>query len=329
MIKRIIGSVLVLLLCIGLSGCAEKYHSTDELIEKARKEIPIADAENIEIQYAGMCGEGNKSLVWFISGNEYQAHYYFPMEVKVKENRSEYTFVKSYKPIVDRAEDTAVLMWNRGYAFLVNNPEIEAIEIQLTDVNTVTVRIEKEEIPYLYYIQAIPQEYTFVYKNDRDISKPYTYNVAYANWTGDYSVFLQSLNGDKMMISSVQHLPVYKFDTKEELDSFKSEFKDILTMDQGYDEVPSFDYITAAYDDSFFSKYSLMLSYVQANSGSYRYGVSDVYCEDKAFCMYIDQLNNPESYTEDMAGWFVVVEVDKEDIADCETFDAQFGTPLK
>jgi len=167
MSKRILGIMVVFLLCFGLSGCAEKYYGIDELIEKARKEIPIADAENTDIQYAGMCGEGNKALAWFISGNEYQAHYYFPMEIKVKEDRAEYTFIKSYKPIMDRAEDTAVLLWNDGYVFLVNNPEISSIEIKLTDVNTVTVQIEKDAIPYIYYIPAIPQEYEFIEKINR------------------------------------------------------------------------------------------------------------------------------------------------------------------
>ena len=160
-------------------------------------------------------------------------------------------------------------------------------------------------------------------------NKPYTYNVAYANWTDDSRIYTEALNGKMMTISSVRHLPVYKFDTKEELGAFKSTFKDTLTIDQGHDETPSFEYITAAYDDSFFSKYSLILSYVEASSGSYRFGVSDVYCDAKSFCMYIEQLNNPESYTADMAGWLIVVEVNKEDIADCTSFDAQLGKPLE
>lgn len=98
-------------------------------------------------------------------------------------------------------------------------------------------------------------------------------------------------------------------------------------MDRGYEEIPSFEYITAGYDDGFFDKYTLMLAYVQANSGSYRYGVGDVYCGDRAFCMYVEQLNDPKVCTENMVGWFVMVEVDKEDIADCVSFDAQLGKP--
>lgn len=82
-------------------------------------------------------------------------------------------------------------------------------------------------------------------------NRSYTYNVAFANWTENSGIYARVLNDDKMLFSSVQHLPIYKFDTVAELDSFKTAFYDILTMDSGLDETPSFDYITAAYNDSF------------------------------------------------------------------------------
>ena len=122
--KRIVGVILLCMLCMSVTGCAKTYHGTDELIEKARKEIPIAEADNTEIQYAGMCGKDNKAIAWFISGNEYQAHYYLPMEIEIKGNGANYTFVRTYKPMDDRARDVAILNWNSGYAFLINNPQI-------------------------------------------------------------------------------------------------------------------------------------------------------------------------------------------------------------
>ena len=153
----------------------------------------------------------------------------------------------------------------------------------------------------------------------------YPCHVAFANWTEDSGIYIWALNGEKMIISSVQHLPVYKFDTKADLDAFKTSFKDVLTMDQGLDETPSFESVTAAYDDSFFGKHSLVLAYVPASSGSFRFGVGDVYCDGGSFCMFVEQLNHPEAYDAMMAGWFAVVEVDKADIANCTSFDAQLG----
>ena len=72
--KRIIVSILVLSMAIALCGCQKTLKGTDALIEKAREEIPIADAENTDIAYAGLCGKEDLALIWFVSGNEYQAH---------------------------------------------------------------------------------------------------------------------------------------------------------------------------------------------------------------------------------------------------------------
>lgn len=75
------------LFCVSLTGCTKIYNGTDELTEKARKEMPVSDFKTTDIQYAGMSVADNKALAWFISGNEYQAHYYLPMEVEVKDDR--------------------------------------------------------------------------------------------------------------------------------------------------------------------------------------------------------------------------------------------------
>ena len=70
--KKIISVVMIALLCISFTGCAKTYHGTDELIEKARKEIPIADADTIDMEYAGMCGKGDKAKQSFVQGYYYQ-----------------------------------------------------------------------------------------------------------------------------------------------------------------------------------------------------------------------------------------------------------------
>ena len=126
-----------------------------------------------------------------------------------------------------------------------------------------------------------------------------------------------------MIISSVRHLPVYKFDTLEELNRFKESYKDILTFDQGYDEVPSFNEVTAAYGESFFADHTVVLAYVEASSGSFRYAVRDISCQGSALCLDVEQTNHPGVYTDDMSGWFVIAEVLDSDIAAFTEFDAQ------
>ena len=149
--------------------------------------------------------------------------------------------------------------------------------------------------------------------------------VSYANWTEESEIYFGALNKDKMAISSVQHLPIYKFNTSEELEQFKLAFGEVLTMDSGYDEVPSFNDTTANYDETFFDENTLMLAYVGANSGIYRFGVSSVFCDGNSFCIHIKQLNNPEAVTEDMAGWFITVAVPDSMVENCTEFDADLN----
>lgn len=148
--------------------------------------------------------------------------------------------------------------------------------------------------------------------------------VSYANWGELNEIYTKALNIDKMAISSVRHLPIYKFDTMAELEQFKNDVKDVLSIDSGYDEVSSFNEATAKYDENFFTENTLMLVYVEASSGSYRYGVDSVYHADGNFCIHVKQTNSPEIGTDDMAGWFITVAVPDSMVADCTVFDADF-----
>ena len=167
--KKIIGVLLLSVFCLSLVGCSKTYHGTDELIEKARKEIPIADADTIEMQYAGMYAKGDRAIAWFISGNEYQAHYYLPMEIEIKDNGANYTFVHTYKPM-DRSEDIAVLLWNQEYVFLINNPDCATVRITDTQGEHET-NIEKNAYPYVFGYGPIPDsfEYTFLDKKGNEL----------------------------------------------------------------------------------------------------------------------------------------------------------------
>ena len=157
------------------------------------------------------------------------------------------------------------------------------------------------------------------------VEKAFEIAVSYANWTEESEIYFGALNKEKMVISSVQHLPIYKFNTLEELEQFKLAFGEVLTMDSGYDEVPSFNDITTNYDETFFDENTLLLVYVGANSGTYRFGVSSVFCAENSFCIHIEQTNNPEVVTDDMAGWFITVAVPDSMVENCTEFDADLN----
>lgn len=166
--KRILRIVAACLLCFGLAACTKTYHGTDELMEKAREELPVAEADTIDMQYAGMCGADGKAIAWFISGNENQAHYYLPMEVEIKGDGTEYTFVHTYKPM-DRAKDVAVVNWNRGYAFLINNPEVAAVRMTLPNGEVMEETVPEETIPYPFCVSFLPTEYVFLDAEGKEV----------------------------------------------------------------------------------------------------------------------------------------------------------------
>lgn len=164
--KKLITWFLVLVCILTMSGCQKTYSGVDELVEKAREELPVAEADTIELQYAGMCARGDEALIWFVSGNEYQAHYYLPLSFKIVD-RDTYTFEHTHKP-VDRGTDIVVLPeWNNGYAFCVNNPKCTTIKID--DIMGVH-EIEVKEYPFVYFNSLLPREYVFLDKDGNEIN---------------------------------------------------------------------------------------------------------------------------------------------------------------
>lgn len=148
-----------------------------------------------------------------------------------------------------------------------------------------------------------------------------TYAV-YAGYTDDPRAFA-CLNSDKLIINSQRHLPVYKIDTAEDLARFKEDFAGVFALDQGYDEVPSFNDVTSSFDESFFEERTLVIAYVQASSGSYRYDIQDVETAGDYLCLDVVPTNRLGDFTDDEAGWLVVAEFADTDIADITEFDAK------
>ena len=146
--------------------------------------------------------------------------------------------------------------------------------------------------------------------------------VAYANWTDDEKIYNSALNADKILADSAQHYPIYKYNTLEDLEQFEQNFGDVLTMEHGYNEIPSFHEASAKYDKAFFEENTLLLVYVGTNSGSLRFGVDRVYYEEPSLVVNIEQTNNPEVVTDDMAGWFVMISISNSMLENCTEFDA-------
>ena len=146
-----------------------------------------------------------------------------------------------------------------------------------------------------------------------------------AGW-GIPNIYDNALNTSKLNDSSSRNLPIYKFDTLSDLEKFKSDFGGENGFDYGWDEVLSFNDATKNYDENFFERYSLMLVYIEASSGSYRFGFKDVTIDGNYFCIHVEQTNHPQIITADMAGWFITVIVPDCMVSDTTEFNADYIT---
>lgn len=153
----------------------------------------------------------------------------------------------------------------------------------------------------------------------------YGNTISYVGWTDNAALYEGALNCDLLKNEQNGHLPIFKIDTFEELEQFKVSFENIVTMDQGYDTVLSFNAAMskAQWDrDIFYEKNTLLIIYIPASSGSYRYAIQKVETSDTSICIQVEQVNAPEVISEDMAGWFLLVEMEDEAISKYVSFDS-------
>lgn len=158
--KKFIYIMMVVLLLFALSGCSSTIEGYDGLIEKAREEIPLADIENMDVQIAGTTDVDDSSLIWFVTGNEYQKHSYFPIEFEIiGEHSDKYRFVKTYKAY-ERGQDIAVYPWN-GYTFVINNDKCAKIILTFEDGSVEELEIAGQ-LPTVRSTALTPTSYIFV-----------------------------------------------------------------------------------------------------------------------------------------------------------------------
>lgn len=147
-------------------------------------------------------------------------------------------------------------------------------------------------------------------------------SVSWANWSDDPKIRELALNKDMFELSSARHIPIYKCNTLEELNEFKTTFSGTFTMDGTWDEVPSFEEVTADYTEDFFIENTLLLVYAEANSCTPRFGVDSVSKENGTLSVHVKYTYTPEEGDSAMAGWLFTIPVNNDQIQDCTNFDA-------
>ena len=157
--KKSLICLAVLCVVIGLAVFtvrSSRIVGSDGLIARARKEIKnLADVETIDMVVAGKSTrDNNHHLFWIITGNEYQTHSYYPMEV-LEIEEGVYKLIHMHNGGHQRGQDICFEFFGMGYSFLINNPQCKSIVIGETVIPVA-------EIPFVYYYPFNPGEYYFL-----------------------------------------------------------------------------------------------------------------------------------------------------------------------
>ena len=140
----------------------------------------------------------------------------------------------------------------------------------------------------------------------------------------DYEIVREkALNSKKSDIYGNLRYPIYKMDTKEDLENFKSDFEEIFVMDSPYDNFPSFENAVATCDEGFFEANALFIIYLGGTSSSCLYDVTEVLFDGFVLKFEIRQTNDPIVTNCDEIGYLFTVKISKSEIKDAKMFDAR------
>ena len=156
------------------------------------------------------------------------------------------------------------------------------------------------------------------------IDPAYGNTIAYVGWTDDERIYENALNKDILQGRDGVHLPVYKMDTLEEFEQFKSDYSDVFTMNQGRDKYLSFDDTVARVQwntEAFYKDYTMLAVYIPAMDGTLRFHVADVQTKNERFDIYVGQ-GHADLVSDEMAGWLIMMEVKDEEMQEYKYFNA-------
>ena len=150
--------------------------------------------------------------------------------------------------------------------------------------------------------------------------------ISFAGYTRAAEVYADAQNAHALADSSGIHLPIYKFDTKAEMDAFISDYGKFFSLDQSYDEIPSFYGVVEQYDEAYFNERTLMLVYIPSSNSAARYKVDSVQVTN-TLCVHMIKKQDSYAFTNDMVGWFAIIGVPDSMVQGCSGFDADLNNP--
>lgn len=136
----------------------------------------------------------------------------------------------------------------------------------------------------------------------------------------DEKIKLSAINADKMNDEEVSHMPVFKFDAAEELNTFMTEFDE--KFDSGYSDADDFRKALKDFDDGYFEDKSVILVFSNTGASNVSKDVKSVYSDGETFRLNFSMNTHGDGGLAVMSSWLTVIGVEKRFIGDCSCFDA-------
>jgi hypothetical protein len=131
-------------------------------------------------------------------------------------------------------------------------------------------------------------------------------------------------NADTMVISSVRHIPVIVIDNMKTLSGFINEGKTYFQFDIAYGEDESFSKNAEKYDEAFFENNTLLILCAEETSGSIRHEIKDSVLSGSTLSVKVKAIV-PEVGTDDMADWFILLELNNGELSGISEYDAYYA----
>ncbi|MEE1012380.1 MAG: M56 family metallopeptidase, partial [Acutalibacteraceae bacterium] len=193
------------------------------------------------------------------------------------------------------------------YFFLEANDASEA-KIDIRDGNVEEFISAHEKNPVVRNLSAgwntIPVGY-----NERTLSKMYEFCGIPKN----------------TIKNSILSLPSILIDDKKELENFAQKMSSVMNFDKSYSDCASFNSISEAYDDQFFSDSSLIFVGVSAPTTAHRHTVEYISESEGILSIGISEID-PETGDSAKEGWLVAISVSKDAVSDISEINAQISS---
>ncbi len=336
--KKIIALMLALILTLAMFGCDQIFAEETKKTEETKETEPYKD---VEVTSGDQTIKPMPFFVWtkvYENGNTMYGDGlgFYPEQEKAENNQENYPRIVLDGKITATTDprfssiSQSVTVYTMDFEYIEGEftfdtlPQLEDGEYIISffeknyshrgDASIKNYSVNGYDHVFRLVVGDIPDE-TKPSETDKGVVEIDIAALDQFAVRGGAAVFYTSaLNKELLDKKDKEHLPIIKVESFEEFNQIFSGYNGDA------DETP----FPTDLNEEYFSRFSLLLVQQRATSGSYRYGVKDIYIDATSVCVYVEQTNDPYVFTDDEMSWLIGLFVEKSIIEGVTSFDAVF-----